>query len=190
MTLGQPGRNDVPYHIKHTTAASVTDGEADTIVIHDGGQVERVYPNDPEGLDVVQYERETGHDVEYVFNLGSGFWDVESQDMCRLVAIERRVREDKSGEKTSEQDTPWAVLKYMKDTEGVGFGTVEQPSYDLDDEYGSGKLSHVLVDDFDALTISGSRHSLKQHANHESKSLDDFRWLTQRRFSDRSNLPP
>lgn len=191
---GQPDPDAVPYHIVHRTVASVTDKDSPDVVITGDGEVDRPYANDPEGLHLDWYEQDTGNSVECHLTLGAGYWDVESRDLCHLVAVERRGRQDKRREWMGDGDGPdggfWAVLKYHKDTEGTGFQTVEMPGYDLPDRYGSGKFSRVCVDDFDALSIRGTRHDLKKHANHDDKTLDDFIWLRQRRFGDRSGLPP
>ena len=190
MTHGRPGPNDVPYHILHETVAAVTDDETNTVVITEENGIQRPHPNCPEGLNVDWYEDDTGYSVKHALRLDSGYWNVESRDFCRLVAIEKRKREDKRRRDISTDDGWWVVLKYMKDTEGSGFGTVSLPDYELGDEYGTGKFTRERLSDFVNLTTSGSRHDLKCHANHDDKTLDDFIWLSQRRYGDPSGLPP
>jgi len=177
---GKPDPDALSYHIKHTTVAAINDMDSQDVVITADGEIDRPYANDPEGLHIGFYEDETGNEVEYHFVLGAGYWDVDSRDFCQIVGIEQRVREDNNGEVIEgPEGEPWVVLKYYKDREG-GFKHVHTPSYCLGEEYGSGKLSRVLVSDFDALSIRGTRHSLKCQANHDNKSLDDFIWMRQR----------
>lgn len=189
-THGRPDPDAVPYHIVHETVASVNDGDGRIIVITVNNGLQRPYPSGPEGLNTDWYEEDTGYSVEYVLNLDAGYWDIESRDMCRLVAIEQRKREDKRRKEMSRDSGFWAVLKYMKDAEGSGFQSVELPHYELGDEYGTGKLSRIRIDDLVGLTTRGKRHDLKKHANHDDKTLDDFCFMRQRKFGDPSGLPP
>lgn len=179
---GRPGPNDTPYDLRDEVVANVDDDEANFAIITEDGEIVRYLPNDLEPYSAIRRDIGSGRlgieedDVEQIVHLGDVFWDIDERDSVRLVRVEKKVAYDKKGDHMHDSGL-YVVLEY-------DFAAFPGPHGAQTTE------QRFSLNKFYELVTTGKRHNLKCFANHDDKSLDDFRFMRRRKHRDPSSLPP